>query len=233
MEGVFKALGENLTNPVLIVFVLLVLGFFYITKNGWNKAIEKISFVKLFSRKKNETKTIESLINHDVFIELELVKSLHSPKFYTHDELDITKGKIFKDFLDTKVDSTTQTMTYIIESSDLEMDKMDLKQHVNKSFIQCNLNLEKMLREKLIDKGLTKDMVDNVITTFFDVRAKTMDRYSKRFDSIFGSNFYESNYHLLLAVNEVVAFEIDNIVKESIETFEIVNGVFMDLPYED
>lgn len=234
MSDIIKLLEkgfENLSNPVLITFILIAVVFLYLTKSAWIAVIKKISIKELFT-KKEKTNTIDSLKNHDVFNELDIAKTITDMKFMTHGKEDEIKSKIFKDFLDIKLIRTAETMLEIAEEATPDMERAELKRLVVQKFIQCNVKLEHKLKMVLVEKGLTIDMITEVIDKFFEIRKNTLERYDKRFDSIFGSDFYHNNYYLLLAVFEVVAFEVDNIVKESIETFNEVNGLFKDLPYD-
>ena len=116
------------------------------------------------------------------------------------------------------------------EASD-EMTKQDLKAHVNQCFNDCNQCLEKELKKVFIEKGFDLKNSEIIIEKFYAVRESALEKYSRRIDSIFACDFYDNNFQLILALYEVIAFEIDDIVQHSHETFIEVNGMFYELEY--
>lgn len=221
---------ELIKNPYLITIVLVTALFITATQKGWNKSISNIDWIKLLKGNKFKYK-ISDLEKHDLFIDIEEHKSF-SPQFKTHGKKDSVKSRVFKDFLDVKLTSTSVNMKRICQGADNEMSRIELKYHIKQCFNSCNIELEMNLERRFIEKGLTKKEADLVIGKFFSVRNLAIDRYNKRIESIFSCDFYENNFQLILALYEVIAYELDDIIKDSISTFEDINGLFLNMSYE-
>jgi len=230
MEGLFEAVVNKISSPILLIVMLLFLAVLYFLSKGLNAFISKINPKDLFRRRKTLYK-IKDLRNHDLFNELEIAK-LYSFKFETNGELDVTKGLVFKDFIDVKLTSTKENMLRISQEATNEMTKQELKAHVNNCFNDCNNCLGVTLKKVFIEKGLNQKSAELVLMKFFLIRSKALKRYNKRLESIFACDFYENNFQLILALYEVIAFEIDDIISASYETFVEINGMFYGLEYK-
>jgi len=215
---------SNIDNQYLLALVVLVCFFMYLFKEPISKIIGKIKF------KKNKYK-IADLKNHALFAELESYKSFRKD-FQTHGEFDESKTKIFNDFLELKLTSTSANMMSISELATADMDREALKTLVLNSFNDCNKELQCTLVTRFVNKGLNRDDANMVLDKFYIVRQNAMDKYKRRIDSIFGCSYYQTNFHLVLAIYEMIAFEIEDITEHSVETFESINGAFMDLDYD-
>lgn len=214
---------KQIDNPYVLGVVVILTYFFYLTKDSWSTVISKLRLTK------NKYDIID-LKNHDLFTEMLSYKGFKT-EFYTHGSLDTTKNKIFNDFLELKIDSTIENMISICEESTEDLSKAELKHLVNSCFNKCNLTLADRLKQRFLDNGLNKSDADIIIDKFYDLRTEAMSRYNKRIESIFACDFYQSNFHLILALYEIIAFEIEDVVKDGVKCFEEINGTFLDLDY--
>ena len=226
MEGVFELIIDKIGNPYLLGLIMILMIVLFFLKTGINNFL---SNVNIFKGKENKY-NLKDLSKHDLFNELEIHKRQRF-EFETHGKDDLTKALIFKDFLDAKLTSTSKNMLRISSEASDEMTKQDLKAHVNQCFNDCNQCLEKELKKVFIEKGFDLKNSEIIIEKFYAVRESALEKYSRRIDSIFACDFYDNNFQLILALYEVIAFEIDDIVQHSHETFIEVNGMFYELEY--
>ncbi len=230
MEGLIESIINKISSPAMLSVILIFSITLYFLRKGINEFIGKIKPKDLFKRRKTLYR-IKDLCNHDLFNELEIAK-LYSYEFETNGETDITKGLVFKDFIDVKLTSTKKNMLKISQEATNEMTKQELKAHVNNCFNNCNDCLGKNLKRTFIDKGLSEKSAEMVLMKFFLIRSRALKRYNKRLESIFACDFYENNFQLILALYEVIAYEIDDIISNSYETFVEINGMFYGLEYK-
>lgn len=230
MEEIVSEIIEKISNPLILVFILVFFSLLYFLKNGLNTFLSKVDPSQIFKTKKDHKYNLTDLSKHDLFNELEIHKR-HRFEFETHGKDDVTKALIFRDFLNAKLSSTSQNMLRISSEATGEMTKQDLKAHVNQCFNDCNQCLEKELKKVFIEKGFDLQHSEVIIEKFYAVRESALEKYSRRIDSIFACDFYENNFQLILALYEVIAFEIDDIVQHSHATFVEVNGMFYELDY--
>lgn len=230
MEQLIELL-QHIKNPYLSGFLGGLIFFLYMTKDSWKKVVEETSLSKIISQLKRNPYVLEDLLNHDLFNELHSYKGFKY-EFYTHGKADITKSKIYGDFLDLKIESTSKNMALICQKATPQMTKQELKFLVNNCFNSCNLTLENKLTNRFIEKGLNKKDAEMIMNKFFIVRSEVMVKYNKRIESIFACDFYRTNFDLILAIYEVIAFEIEDIIKDGIQCFEAINGTFLELEYE-
>ena len=145
MEGLLELIIDKISNPTILVGILIFISIMYFWSKGMNTFLGKINpkdIFNLFKRKKKKY-TLKDLSNHDLFTEIEYNKRIKYD-FYTHDELDITKSLIFSDFLVIKMNSTRDNMLRISSEAD-GMTRQELKHHIDKCFIDCNDCLEENL----------------------------------------------------------------------------------------
>ena len=229
MESLFEAIVNKISNPIVLVIILLFVSVLYFLKNGLNDFLSQLKPRDFF--KKKTLYKIKDLRNHDLFNELEIAK-LYSFEFETDGEVDVTKGLVFKDFIDVKLSSTKENMLNISQEATNEMTKQELKAHVNNCFNDCNNCLGNTLKKVFIEKGLDQKSAELVLMKFFLIRSRALKRYNKRLESIFACDYYENNFQLILAIYEVIAYEIDDIISDSYETFIEINGMFYGLEYK-
>ena len=229
MEQIVSEIIDKISNPLILVFILIFFSLLFFLRKGLNAFLSKVDPSHIFKAKDNKY-NLKDLSKHDLFNELELHKRQRF-EFETHGKDDLTKALIFKDFLDAKLTSTSKNMLRISSEASDEMTKQDLKAHVNQCFNDCNQCLEEELKNVFIEKGFDLKNSEIIIEKFYAVRESALEKYSRRIDSIFACDFYDNNFQLILALYEVIAFEIDDIVQHSHETFIEVNGMFYELEY--
>ena len=185
--------------------------------------------------------TPEKLKGHELFVELELQKHLLDRDFYTYGELDINKTRIFKIFVEEKMDSVVWSQTKMLDEYIAMLEKAKekgeiispdtLKNHILKSFINCDNSLECRLINRLDDIKVPDDRINLIISKFKETRAETMKNYIHRIERMFSpkANYFVSNEFLILSLFEVISFEIRGMIIDITEAFEDVNGTFMEL----
>jgi len=224
MKELFDLIG-NIEGTIASAVVLLLGLFMFLFKEAISVAIKNYRVSAKFKYK------IKDLELHDLFFELEKHKGF-TKVFRSYHVVDETKTKVFKDFIDIKLDNTLLSLREIVKEANSSMTRQELKQLVLSKFNQCNCRLEERLMKRFVEGGLTKDVADNIISKFFEIRQDTLNRYDNRIEAVFACDFYENNFQLILAVYELVTFEIEGIIYESVKTFESVNGLFFELEYK-
>jgi hypothetical protein len=205
---------------------MVVIFFMLIFKDAIKNCISKIG-----PKGSKVRYSMGDLKNHDVFSELETFKSFR--KTFMHgDEVDKTKTKVFNDFLMLKLEGTSDTMLLILKEVNCKMTRAEVKRVVHHRFTRCNERLEVNIRETFSAKGVSDEQAALLVGKFFTIRQNAMARYAKRIDSVFACDFYETNFQLVLAIFEIVAFEIDDIIENIVRTFESVNGLFAEIDYK-
>jgi hypothetical protein len=222
MESILETISTSWGESVLATVLLTVIILAYIFKD---------SIPKLFYKKTKFNYNISDLEMHDLFTELEHYKSFMH-EFKSYHLIDKTKTKVFKDFLDIKMQETSDNLKAICKIADNSMKRAELKHLILEQFNYCNVCLEKNLKQRFLEKGLSMEISEIVINKFFHIRQSTMDKYERRIESVFACDFYETNFQLILAVYEMVTFEIDEIVNQIVRAFESVNGMFFELEYK-
>ena len=226
MEAILELLGsqEGVIGEITVLFV--VISYFY--KDSIKKVIESISFKK--AKKDNFKYGIKDLAKHPVFNEIERLKGFRKD-FKCFHLLDVSKTKIFNDFLQAKLDSTAQHLHYINEQVNNEMTRAEVRYIVDHNFNACNDNVGCVLKTKFTSKGLSEADANLIIGKFFAIREEAMKRYERRFDAVFASPYYENNFQLLLAVFDNLAWEVEDMKNNCVTAFESVNGMFFELDY--
>jgi hypothetical protein len=227
MEQLFEIIS-GIHNPFVLGGVISFVTFIYLTKDSWTEVVSKIGTKSDLQKTKYK---ISDLTNHDLFHELKVYKTFKI-NYFTHEKFDETKTKIFHDFLQMKIDITSKNMMEICENATNEMSKVELKSLINESFDSCNIELEKKLVRQFKDKGLSPKDAEIIMSKFYNIRKHSMKKYNKRIDSIFACDFYQTNFDLILALYEVIASEIEDVVEHGKEAFDYVNGTFYNLKYE-
>lgn len=226
MEAILEILGsqEGVIGEITLLFV--VVSYFY--KDSIKKVIESISFKK--AKNQSFKYGIKDLAKHSVFNEIDRLKGFKT-EFKSFHVVDESKTKIFNDFLKTKLDSTAQHLRKINEQVDMKMSRAEVRYIVDHNFVSCNRNIECVLLKKFTSKGLTEDQAKTIIHKFLDIRQNAMERYERRFDAVFASDFYENNFQLLLAVFDNLAWEVEDMKNNCVDAFHSVNGMFFEIDY--
>jgi hypothetical protein len=228
---VFLKILEKITEPIYLTIIAISSLFIFTFKSSIKKMIENFRINDVFKAEKKVSfkYKIEDLINHDVFSILEIRKKDISEKFYTHDEFDEVKTKVFQDFVKLKMNSTIYNLERIIKEYSHEMNEAELKTHIVSCFLDCNDDLGDRLRNHFKLKKISETKANILMTTFLEVRRETMEIYLEAIERVFASPFYETSFQKINAVLESVAFESKNMISTISKTFHTVNGIFKEI----
>jgi hypothetical protein len=231
MDVFVEKFFEIVTNQWVLV-VLTSLGFvMYILRKGLNDLVSKLGDRLNAEGSVKPKITISTFLNHDLFQELELQKHLINPNFFTYGKEDANKNKIFTIFVEEKMDSVAWSMQKMLAEYTIDMSKDQLRAHIYKSFLECDTNLECKLSDRLLNIGVPKEDVSNIIMKFSEVRGVTLKNYANRIDRMFsfGSQYGVSNKYLVLTLFEIISFEIRGMVADITTAFDSANGDFVEL----
>lgn len=192
---------------------------------------------------------VKDLVKHDLFREIRNLIGDTDPEFITHGQRDYTKDIVYRDFINNKLQSTHDNMIRIASEYTEGMLRADLKNHVYNMFDDCNNCLEMRLidtfvSKRLSEKGRTdltreeeklisKLHAERVYRKFIGVRDNTMRRYGRIIEKIFSNPFNETNFQCINQLFTVVLWEMDDIMEDSVKTFESINGDFLNLEYKE
>lgn len=237
MKEVSSFLAENIDSPTLLGALFILCWFLWITKGAWSEVIKKSDPLnKLFEhlggiafKKKH---SIKELHNHSVFNQLENLKSC-SHVFKTYEEDDWHKTVAFREFLESKMESTKVHIHKIIDEASPNMNKIELRNLIGQRFNDCNCNLEEIMMERFHNSGLSKKDSIILMDKFLGLRTMAVNNYSKTFDGVFSDQALSTNYHILTCVFHLLHNEGIRMVDDCIMAFEEVNGAFMKIKYAD
>ncbi len=220
-------IAKVIDHPWILFFLIVVIMFMWIFRKGISS--------KLFSQKQKQAKyKIKSLENHNVFSTLEQIKmEVSHMKFYTDSYYDTTKTKMCEDFTIVKSNVCSKWMNNFLKYEGIDtMERDKLKKVILD--LQTNMHEEYIrdIREMWLERKIKVKDVDYIIRLFEKFRYDVVKSFENRIDSIFGSNNYQSNYYLTLAVFEMWAMGIDLLPRDMHTTFENLNGKFKDIKYE-
>jgi hypothetical protein len=173
--------------------------------------------------------TVQDLLSHDLFDELELKKRTTRGDFYTHEVEDKNKNKLFDIFIEEKMNSVSWSMKLMLDTYSDEMTPAELKTHILQHFVKCDDNLGCKMVDRFLRVGVPKHMIDDFMQKFWYIRTKTLKVYTARINQIFSSKFYASNEQFILTIFEIITFETRGMVKDVTEAFDSVNGAFLNL----
>ena len=218
---------SGIDNPIISCFILLLIVFVITFK------VEIGHFIFRKKEKKSYIKReIADLRNHNVFTTLSRIKyEVANTKFYTNDEIDVTKTKMCEDFTIIKSNVCAK---YMLEFLDYGIDTMDrdrLKKTIMELQIRMHVAYIDQLQEVWIRNGIDTDDVDYIVQLFETFRYDVVNSFEHRINAIFGSSMYRNNFTLTLAIFEMWAMGIDLLPRDMQTTFETLNGKFQDVKY--
>lgn len=225
MEGVLKALVENLEGSSISAFVLIILTFMFIFRK------EIPSWINRLFSLKNKLK-IEDLKHHDLFNTCVRVKTEVSlMKFYTKGVYDVTKSKMCKDFSKHKIEVCYNSFEQILEQDIEKMSPDEFKRYILKEQTKMHVNYINKITEDWRSKGISEVDIRYVVDLFETFRYDVVQAFEYRINSIFSTTNYHNNKRRLLAIFEMWSFGIDMLPRDMQTTFESLNGRFKEIDY--
>jgi hypothetical protein len=240
MNELWKELSTKIESQILAAVLLLTALVFALTQKTWNfilkntyiKIVKFLSGFKLVNIKKLSSeiqKPISGLKSHRCLYRLDKLKDINH-KFKTNGEIDHSKNKAFKVFLQAKAESTISHIVKILDTATYDMDKGQLRGLVQSCFKDCNDNVECSMQRHFIEEGLPKKEAVKLTSKFLDLRNVVMETYDEVFDEVFQED-NTSNYETLRQVLLLIQVESNGMVEACIRAFEYINGAFKDINY--
>lgn len=236
MSSLFDNIGvwmEGL-SPFMTFITILWVVTIVVFRKAFTDRIKKFDFTKInIFRKKKGFKHINLLKDHDLFNVIERVRSeVKLKKFYTSGEYDRTKTKMFVDFMSFYLTATRNSYKeFFLDNTLNNLNTDELKSTVFTLLNESRKQSAKQTKAHFLQKGITVEDSDYIINLFEQWRHETHQAVETRINGIFSSDFHSNNFEKLLACLEILSMSIDLIPKDGVESFEKMNGRFMNLPY--
>lgn len=196
-------------------------------------------FGEIIFRKAERVALIKpKLINHNVFNVIEEVRNdIKRVEFFIdldHKTNDVTKEKMFIDFMNHKLDSVSKnTLSFMKKEEELvKLSKTEL--HNTTIGLIHTITNEYMAQAKstFINKGLTVQDAEYIIDLFEEWRYDTIKAMKYQIEYLFSSEYHSTNYDILLNILEIFSFSILLVPKDGIQSFNEFNGKFSSIKYE-
>lgn len=233
VENIFNEIA--ITSPLFALFVFIYTTLLYIFKdnivNFFKRTIDQIK-ARISPKPSRVLREIKftGLKNHDVFNLIELIRrECHIQKFYTDKKLDHTKTKMFKDFMDFKLNSISEHFMLLTKEGAKCDTPMELKVLI--------LNTVRYITEEYMDntklhfiaRGINMRDANYVIDVFEAWRLPTIKAVGERVNSIFSSPFHKDNYSRMLAFFEIISIAVELIPRDGVASFDEINGKFKEI----
>lgn len=228
MEQILEQL--LLAKPIFSIITILWITTLLVFKDhirSFFSDLLKSSKDVLRSSEANVIAKHKQLVKHDIFQVIEIVRkecSIHN--FYTDKSFDQTKTKMFRDFMNFKLDSIRDHFVLMINESGKCESEQELKVLILKTLRFITDEYISNTRQHFSKKGIKIKDANYVIDVFESWRLPTIKTVGERINSIFSSRYHKTNYQRLLASLEVISVAIDLIPRDGVASFDEINGKF-------
>lgn len=228
MESILEQL--LLARPLFsIITILWITGLMVFKENIKSFFTGLISSSKEYIRSDRSSAIAKhkKLVKHDIFQVIEIVRkecSIHS--FYTDRSYDETKTKMFREFMNYKLDSIRDHFILMINESGKCESPQELKVLILKTLRYITEEYIANTKNNFLSKGIKIKDANYVVDIFESWRLPTIKAIGERVNSIFSSNYHKNNYQRLLASLEVISVAIDLIPRDGVASFDEINGKF-------
>jgi len=225
-----EVLNAPIQNVVGVIVILLMLIFWAVIKAYFPNNLKKWG-QNVFTNKEKES--IKELQYHDVFDTIKDVRKLTDKVvFYTDGELDVTKGRMFSDFMNYKLDAVRDAFLHVIIKAVEARNHDHLKSMIQDAVV--NSIREYMLKTEnhFLRSGVPLPDAKYAIELFEEWREETVKSVKNEIKNIFASNFQKTKYDKLLAVLQVISMAISLIPKDGKAAFNSMNGKFKEIKYK-
>ena len=219
-----------LARPIYSVITILWITLLLVFKDNIRDFFSGLLSSSKDYLRSDEASTIakhKKLVKHDIFQVIEIVRkecSIHS--FYTDQSYDETKTKMFREFMDFKLDSIRDHFVLLINESGKCESPQELKVLILKSLRYITEEYIANTKRHFLSKGIKIKDANYVIDVFESWRLPTIKVVGERINSIFSSNYHNDNYQRLLASLEIISVAIDLIPRDGVASFDEINGKF-------
>tara|TARA_R110002050_G_scaffold18260_12_gene53486 strand:- start:5543 stop:6247 length:705 start_codon:yes stop_codon:yes gene_type:complete len=230
---------ENLLEQLLlarplfsIITILWITGLMVFKDNIRNFFSGLVSSSKDYLRSDRSSAIAKhkKLVKHDVFQVIEIVrKECKIQNFYTDKSYDETKTRMFRDFMNFKLDSIRDHFILMVNESGKCESPQELKVLILKTMRYITEEYMLNTKNHFLSKGIKLKDANYVIDVFESWRLPTIKILGDRVNSIFSSDYHNNNYQRLLASLEIISVAIDLIPRDGVASFEEINGKFKKL----
>lgn len=238
MTELLTMLGDVLKsiNPFMAVMVIVYIIMLYMFKDTIIEKIKSIKLKNIFNKfkKKQDSRKIVDLVNHDIFNTCNRVdREISFMKFYTNGEYDATKTKMCIDFSNHKVRvCKVRFKNFLLKDID-KVSYDELKNLILEDMSSIHEEYIEDIRKFWLKKGIKLEDVNYVIALFERFRYDVIVSFQHRIDAIFATEYYDSNFDKVLACYDTFAMGIDLLPKDMLITFEALNGKFKSIKYDN
>lgn len=229
-----KLIDSMLNAPIenlVAVAVIIVAMVFWTALKKFSK--DQFYQMKHYLISGKENKKIKELQYHDIFRSISDVRvKTDKAKFHTDGELDVTKGRMFSDFMNFKLDAVNKAFLNVIDrAADARSDE-----HLMNMIIDAVRDSVKeyMLKTEnhFLRKGIELKDANYAINIFEEWRAETITSVRNEIKNIFASEFHKGKYQKLLAVLQIISMAVSLIPKDGMMAFNSMNGKFKTIKYK-
>lgn len=227
LDGMLEAPIENL---IAIAIIMMAVVFFASIKT-FSK--EQFYTFKSYVFNNNQNKRLKTLRYHDVFRTISDVRNQTSKAtFYTDGELDVTKGRMFADFMDFKLNAVSLAFLDVIEKASDARNDDHLKNMIQDAVVDSVKAYILRTENHFLRKGIPIEDAKYAVNVFEEWRVETIKSVNNEIKNIFSSEFYTGKHEKLLAVLQVISMAISLIPKDGKAAFNSMNGKFKKIKYK-
>jgi len=223
-------LNAPMSNVIGVIVILLMLILWRVLKAYFPTKIKSWSESVLTNK---ERKRIAELEYHDVFNTIREVRQLtNKVVFYTDGELDVTKGRMFSDFMNYKLDAVRDSFLHVIIKAVKARNHDHLKSMIQDAVVDSIREYMLKTENHFLRSGVPLPDAKYAIELFEEWREETVKSVKNEIKNIFASNFHKTKYDKLLAVLQVISMAISLIPKDGKAAFNSMNGKFKKIKYK-
>jgi hypothetical protein len=194
---------------------------------------EQFYMLKSYVFNNRENKRIKTLRYHDMFRTINTVRTETSKaQFYTDGELDVTKGRMFSDFMDFKLNAVSIAFLDVIERAVDARNDDHLKNMIIDAVTDSVKAYVLRTENHFLRKGIPIDDARYAVNVFEEWRVETIKSVSNEIKNVFSSEFHKGKYEKLLAVLQIISMAISLIPKDGKMAFNSMNGKFKKIKYK-
>tara|TARA_R110002012_G_scaffold154469_2_gene314815 strand:- start:621 stop:1325 length:705 start_codon:yes stop_codon:yes gene_type:complete len=227
IDGMLDAPIENLIAIAIIIVAIV----FWAAIRTFSK--EQFYMFRSYIFNNRQNKKLKTLRYHDMFRTINDVRTETSKAtFYTDGELDVTKGRMFADFMDFKLNAVSLAFLDVIERAGAARNDDHLKNMIQDAVMDSVKAYILRTENHFLRKGIPIEDAKYAVSVFEEWRVETIKSVTNEIKNIFSSEFHVGKYEKLLAVLQVISMAISLIPKDGKAAFNSMNGKFKKIKYK-